>query len=182
MATATDRTPSTRSIKSPTVNGLNGLNGFHTPPISPAKLTVSKGRANGLSPGPKRISSANYSSSGTWSSGGQQLSIVDETSFALKRKSMSELGAGVAQDVEDTSFLVLVDMIRKERLTTLPHKGSAWDTVLIRALYFAEHLHSFEKALQGFAGGSNTAAQLGYGHTRILLEVRSLTSDCYGTC
>lgn len=50
-------------------------------------------------------------------------------------------------------------------------QGSTWDTVLIRALYFAEHLNRFEVAVQGLASGSNAAAQLGYGHARLLLEV-----------
>lgn len=84
---------------------------------------------------------------------------------------MSELGSGVSQSTSDTSFINLVEWIRNERLATIPHKGSKWDKVLIRALYFAEQLHGFESAIQGFALESNAAAQLGYGHARLLLEV-----------
>jgi len=84
---------------------------------------------------------------------------------------MSELGAGVFQSVEETSFVNLVEYIRQERLSTLPHKGSRWDTALIRAIYFADKLQKFESSVQGFASGSNAAAQLGYGHVRLLLEV-----------
>ena len=81
-------------------------------------------------------------------------------------------GAGVYQSVGDTSFVGFLEWIRSERLTTLPHKGSRWDRVLIRALFFAEQLHKFDMAIQGFALDSNAAACLGYGHARLLLEVR----------
>ena len=84
---------------------------------------------------------------------------------------MAELGAGVYQDVSDVSYVGFLEWIRSERLTTLPHKGSRWDKVLIRALYFAEQLHNFDQAIQGFALDSSAAAAIGYGHARLLLEV-----------
>ena len=123
------------------------------------------------SPGGKRVSSATWSGLGGRSQGSQKLPFVEDTAIALKRKSMSELGAGVFQNVEETSFVNLVEYIRQERLATLPHKGSRWDTALIRAIYFADKLNTFETSIQGFASGTNAAAQLGYGHVRLLLEV-----------
>lgn len=89
----------------------------------------------------------------------------------LKRKSASELGAGISGTADNIGFINLVEWIRSERLHTLPHKGSRWDTVLIRALYFAERLHGFEMALKGQAVDAEQAAQLGYGHVKVLLEV-----------
>lgn len=86
---------------------------------------------------------------------------------------MSELGAGVYQNIGDVSFINFLEWIRSERLTTLPHKGSRWDRVLIKALYFAEQLHNFDAAIQGFALDSSAAASLGYGHAQLLLEVCS---------
>jgi hypothetical protein len=88
---------------------------------------------------------------------------------------MSELGAGVYQAINDASFITYLEWIRSERLTTLPHKGSRWDRVLIRALYFAEQLHNFHIAIQSFALDSSVAAGLGYGHAQLLLEVRSIS-------
>jgi len=85
---------------------------------------------------------------------------------------MAELGAGVHQSISNVSYVNLLEWIRSERLTTLPHKGSRWDKVLIRALYFAEQLHKFEQAVQSFAVDSSAAAAVGYGHARLLLEVR----------
>lgn len=84
---------------------------------------------------------------------------------------MSELGVGVSQSITNVSFINLIEAIRNERLATLPHKGSRWDRVLIRAQYFAEQLHHFDVAIQGFALDSSAAAELGYGHARLLLEV-----------
>lgn len=106
------------------------------------------------------------------SGGAEKTSIVRDTAMALKRKSASALGAGISDTADSVDFIRLVEWIRTERLQTLPHKGSKWDTVLIRALYFAERLHGFEKALTGHAVDVEPASQLGYGHIRLLLEVR----------
>jgi hypothetical protein len=84
---------------------------------------------------------------------------------------MAELGAGVYRDLSDVSYIKFLEWIRAERLTTLPHKGSRWDKVLIRALYFAEQLHKFDQAIQAFAVDSNVAAAIGYGHAQLLLGV-----------
>lgn len=104
--------------------------------------------------------------------GAEKTSVVIDTAMALKRKSASALGAGISDTADNVGFIQLVEWIRTERLQTLPHKGSKWDTVLIRALYFAERLHGFETALSGHALEVESACQLGYGHIRILLEVR----------
>lgn len=105
------------------------------------------------------------------SSRNNKTTIVRDTAVALKRKSISELGAGISETADKVNFIELVEWIRSERLSTLPHKGSKWDTCLIRALYFAERLHGFETALKGHAQDIDPAAHLGYGHTRLLLEV-----------
>ena len=102
----------------------------------------------------------------------QRTAVVRDTAISLKRKSIAELGAGISETADKVTFIELVEWIRAERLSTLPHKGSKWDTVLIRALYFTERLHGFEKALKGHALDNEPAAHLGYGHTRLLLEVR----------
>jgi hypothetical protein len=102
---------------------------------------------------------------------GYKIGFVQESALSLKKKSMAELGVGVYQEIADVSFVNFLEWIRSERLTTLPHKGSKWDKVLIRALYFAEQLHNFDTAIQSFAIDSGAAAALGYGHARLLLEV-----------
>lgn len=105
-----------------TTNGSKGTNGLSSPTASPASPRGLKGSANGLSSASKRLSSANYSSIGERSQGSSKLPVVEDNALVLKRKSMSELGAGVYQSVENTSFIDLVEWIRQERITTLPHK------------------------------------------------------------
>jgi hypothetical protein len=104
-------------------------------------------------------------------------SLVHDSAIAIRRKSALELGSGVLQSVSETSFIKLVQWIRAERLSSLPHQGSTWDTVLIHALYVAERLHKFETAIQGFAHGTNAAAELAYSHLRLLLELGYDNSD-----
>jgi hypothetical protein len=122
-----------------------------------------------------------FSSSSKVGSGGRgqsnKISVVHDSAIAIKRKSALELGSGVLQSVGETSFIKLVQWIRAERLASLPHQGSTWDTVLIRALYVAERLHKFETAIQGFAHGTNAAAELAYSHMRLLLELGHDNSD-----
>ncbi|KAH8730903.1 hypothetical protein GQ44DRAFT_672903 [Phaeosphaeriaceae sp. PMI808] len=109
--------------------------------------------------------------------GGYKIGLVQENALALKKRSMAELGAGVYQSVSNVSYVNFLEWIRSERLTTLPHKGSRWDKVLIRALYFAEQLHKFEQAVQSFALDSSSAASVGYGHAQLLLELSHNNSE-----
>lgn len=152
----------------------NGMNGLRTPPHSPASVLHAKGRRNSLSS--SRALSGNFGSMNQLArraTGGYKIAFVQESAAALKKKSMAELGVGVHQTISDVSFVSFLEWIRSERLTTLPHKGSRWDRVLIRALYFAEQLHNFDLAIQGFALDSSVAAALGYGHAQLLLGVRA---------
>lgn len=192
MAT-TMRMPATPTLKSPSANGFGNVSpsaSYH----GMGSSGYSAGRVNGTngsSPSnnrqrptfgraASRVSSVNTSQviqrrshSHHFGSGSYKLSLVSETSSSLKRKSMSELGAGVSQSVSSTTFIQFIEWIRSERLATLPHKGSRWDKVLIRAQHFAEQLNGFDAAIRAFAVDSSTAAEIGYGHAKLLLEVSS---------
>lgn len=148
------------------------INGFATPPESSKAFTYKRSGLNGYAG--SRTVSGNYSSINQvvyQGNNGLKVGFVQETAAALKKKSISQLGTGVYQSVAGTTFIHLLEWIRTERLTTLPHKGSRWDRVLIRALFFAEQLHNLNTAVQGFALDSHAAASLGYDHARLLLEV-----------
>jgi hypothetical protein len=163
-------------MMSPALSAANGLNGAHTPPLSPAFAQRPKMRARPSSRASTQTGGRIFSQStqnGRQALNGYKLGLVQESAIAMKRTSTSELGVGVYQTIEQVSFVNFLEWIRAERLTTLPHQGSRWDRVLIRALYFAEQLHRFDTAIQGFAIDSNTAAALGYGHAKLLLEVRT---------
>lgn len=168
MQRPTSITASSTPQKPAATNGTNGLSnsGYFSPPSSPSI------HFGGSTRGSTRMTSS-YSALRSSFIGGQQQksSIVRDTAYTLKRKSASELGAGISETADNVSFIHLVEWIRSERLQTLPHKGSRWDTVLIRALYFAERLHGFETGLKAHASETEHAAHLGYGHIRLLLEV-----------
>jgi hypothetical protein len=103
--------------------------------------------------------------------------LVQDSAASLRKRSAAELGAGVYQSIGNVSYVAFLEWIRSERLTTLPHKGSRWDKVLIRALYFAEQLHKFELAVRPFAQDSSSAAIIGYGHAQLLLELSHHNSE-----
>ncbi|KAF2036681.1 hypothetical protein EK21DRAFT_105994 [Setomelanomma holmii] len=159
--------------------GLNGTNGVLSPPSSPQALYRSKGRLPSFtsSRAPSNVFSTTKATRRTNGGGSYKIGFVEESAVALRKRSMAELGAGVYQSVGNVSYVAFLEWIRSERLTTLPHKGSRWDKVLIRALYFAEQLHNFEKAIQGFALGSSSAAAIGYGHAQLLLELSHDNSE-----
>ena len=141
--------------------------------MSPKGVLRPKGRLGSFTS--SRATSGNFamkSLSKRGASGGSyKIGFVQESAISLRKRSFNELGAGVSNNISDVSYVNFLEWIRAERLTTLPHKGSRWDKVLIRALYFAEQLHNFDQAIQGFALDSQAAAAVGYGHARLLLEV-----------
>nr|POE74801.1 hypothetical protein CFP56_37332 [Quercus suber] len=171
MPVGTPKSATTGTSKN--VNGVNSHSAVFSPPGSPSPITsFHKRRESGQSNGFSRMSSLNYGAGPrSQLGGGNKMALVQDSALTLKRKSMSELGAGVSQSVDDTTFIGFVEWIRSERLQSLPHKGSKWDSVLIRALYFAERLHQFDNGLQNFAHGSSAAANIGFGHARLLLQL-----------
>jgi hypothetical protein len=155
------------------MNSVNGTNAVFSPPQSPQAAFRSKGRLPSFTS--SRAPSGNFGamkSINKRASGSYKIGFVQESAISLRKRSMAELGAGVYQSIGDVSYVRFLEWIRSERLTTLPHKGSRWDKVLIRALYFAEQLHNFEQAVHSFAHDSISAAAIGYGHAQLLLEVR----------
>ncbi|UPX15179.1 uncharacterized protein EKO05_0005636 [Ascochyta rabiei] len=164
------------SPKVSSVNGFgghNGTSGVLSPPMSPKGALRTNGRLGSFTS--SRATSGNFGVKSFGkrgaSGGGYKIGFVQESAVALRKKSMADLGAGVHQSISDVSYVDFLEWIRAERLTTLPHKGSRWDKVLIRALYFAEQLHNFDQAIQSFALDSQAAAAVGYGHARLLLEL-----------
>lgn len=89
---------------------------------------------------------------------------------SLHRRSGDELGTS-ASALLNTSYVSILEWIRAERMSHLPPEGSSYDKVLGWAQLFVERLHSFDSAIQEFAGDSYLAAQLSYGYCAMLLEV-----------
>ena len=153
---------------------FNGSNGVFSPPQSPSGAFHAKGRLSSFTS--SRPASGNFSAIKPFNkrangASAYKIGLVQESANSLRKRSMVELGAGIYQGISNVSYVNFLEWIRAERLTTLPHKGSRWDKVLIRALYFAEQLHKFDQAIQAYALDSSTAAAIGYGHAQLLLEV-----------
>jgi anion-transporting ArsA/GET3 family ATPase len=150
-----------------------------SPVDSPGALFRNKGRLSSFAS--SRATSGNFGSIKSPkkrlnSTGNYQNLFVQESAAALADRSKKALGVA-HEGICDVTYVSFLEWIRSERLTTLPHKGSRWDRVLIRALYFAEQLHKFEQAIQPFAHNASSAATVGYGHAQLLLELSHHNSE-----
>ncbi|KAL4895080.1 hypothetical protein BDV59DRAFT_159644 [Aspergillus ambiguus] len=91
---------------------------------------------------------------------------------SLKRRNGDDLGSSVSsQIINGTSHESLLDWIRGQRMSLLPPEGSAYDKVLAWAQLFVERIHSFDRAIEPFAGDSFLAAELAYGYCNMLLDL-----------
>jgi hypothetical protein len=91
---------------------------------------------------------------------------------SLKRRNGDELGSSASsQFINGVSYASLLDWIRGQRMSLLPPEGSPYDKVLAWAQLFIERIHSFDLAIEPFAGDSFLAAELAYGYCNMLLEV-----------
>jgi hypothetical protein len=106
----------------------------------------------------------------------RRMSTVDTSSLTnvvqlLTRRSSDDFGSGASSTLMNTSHDYLLDWISSQRMSHLPPEGSSYDKVLGWAQLFAERLHSFDQAIEQFAGESNIATQLSYGYCALLLEL-----------
>ena len=111
-------------------------------------------------------------SSGVRTTSGRYVTTyVKEQHSVIRDQCRQKLGAGLSTNVFDTSFVGLLEWIRSERLTRIPHKGGAWDRVLSAAQYFAEQVQSLHLTTQNFTAGTDSAATLVFGQCLLLLEL-----------
>lgn len=96
--------------------------------------------------------------------------IVEEQYLHVRHRCQRELGVGVGLHVLDTSYPDLLEWIRDERLTRLPHKGGSWDRVLISAQHFADQVSRLGHAIELFAPSSEPASNLVFGQCLLLLQ------------
>ena len=104
--------------------------------------------------------------------GAADSSGISNVVSSLKRRSSEELGSGTSAKLLSASHDSILGWIREQRMSQLPAEGSSYDRVLSWVTLFVERLHSFETAVEEFAGDSYLAAQLAYGYCALLLEVR----------
>ncbi|PYH76863.1 NACHT domain protein [Aspergillus uvarum CBS 121591] len=99
--------------------------------------------------------------------GGGGSTLADVVSSLTRRSS----DAMISSSITDADYATLLEWIRAERMRKLPPEGSSYDKALVWAALFVERLHSFDTALEQFAGDSHMAAQLAYVHCASLLEL-----------
>jgi hypothetical protein len=91
--------------------------------------------------------------------------------YSLKRRLSHELGSRTSAKLLSTTHDSVIDWISVQRMIHMPPEGSSYDKVLAWAQLFIERLHSFDLAIEQFAGDSYLAAQLAYGYCATLFEV-----------
>lgn len=101
----------------------------------------------------------------------KKLEFVREQNLVIRRRCQHELGAEASAHIVGTSHADILQWIQSERLTRLPHKGTAWDRVLSATQYFVEQVQLFEAALMPFIADSEGASQFIFGQCLLLLKV-----------
>lgn len=135
--------------------------------LSPApSLSSPRGNKRAASSQVKRWNQARNTSSHLTS-----VNIVKDQYIVIRQKCLSNFGARVGSYVFDTSYAGLLDWIRHERITRLPHKGGSWDRVLIGAQYFAAQVDRLREAITLFTPECDAASHLVFGQCLLLLEV-----------
>lgn len=103
-------------------------------------------------------------------------SNISDVVYSLKRRSSDELGTTTSAKLLNVTYDGILEWIRSQRLSHVPPEGSSYDKVLAWAQLFVDRLHSFDLAIEEFAGDSYLATQLTYGYCAILLDVSVLHS------
>ncbi|KFA51835.1 hypothetical protein S40293_04090 [Stachybotrys chartarum IBT 40293] len=98
-------------------------------------------------------------------------SNISDVVYSLKRRSSDELGTATSAKLLNVTYDGILEWIRSQRLSHVPPEGSSYDKVLAWAQLFVDRLHSFDLAIEEFAGDSYLATQLTYGYCAILLDL-----------
>lgn len=100
-------------------------------------------------------------------SDGEKSMLADVVDSLARRSS----DAMISTKILETDYATVLEWIGAERMEKLPAEGSSYDKTLVWAALFVERLHSFDKAIEEFAGDSHLAAQLAYVHCASLLKL-----------
>lgn len=73
--------------------------------------------------------------------------------------------------LDETSIESFIDFLNKERLTSMPHRGSRWDRALRSAEYFALQISSYADLIERFTPGSLDGVNVGLASCCLLLQV-----------
>lgn len=82
--------------------------------------------------------------------------------------------------LNEMSIEVFIDFLNKERLTSMPHRGSRWDKALRSAEYFALQISSYAELLEEFTPNSLAGVNIGLASCRLLLQVSKAPQEYTG--
>jgi hypothetical protein len=101
----------------------------------------------------------------------QQVTILEDTIKTTRSKLICHLKHFDDEYVRAMTLDTFLDYIERQRLSTMPRRGSRWDKVLKWAEFFGLQISGYEIALDSFVPQSNIAAQLIWASCRTLIEV-----------
>lgn len=101
----------------------------------------------------------------------QQVTILEETIKTTRSKLTYHLKHFDDVYVSAMTLDGFLDYIERQRLSTMPRRGSRWDKVLKWAEFFGLQISGYAIALDSFVPQSKIAAQLIWASCRTLIEV-----------
>lgn len=102
----------------------------------------------------------------------EQTSVEMTIAYARKRLT-TELVNVDEFFLNEMSIEAFIDFLNKERLTSMPQRGSRWDRALRSAEYFALQISSYAEILEEFTPSSLFGVNIALASCCLLLQVRT---------
>ena len=107
--------------------------------------------------------------------------MLHETVVSTWAKFIDDFGYVDEHYIRSITISGFLKYIERERLTSMPHRGSRWDKVLKWAEFFALQVSGYSTVVEPFVTDSKDASRLILTACRVLLEVNysSLLKVCH---
>lgn len=115
------------------------------------------------------------------SSNSDIITIIQETVMSKRGRIIAEFDNIDAALLDRMTIEGFSDYITRERLSSMPHRGSLWDRVLRWAEFYALQIATYEKTIGSFVPESRTAAKQIFTLLRSLLELGENNADALNT-
>ncbi|MCJ1395329.1 hypothetical protein MMC18_008490 [Xylographa bjoerkii] len=157
---------------------VNGLTNGHT--NGTAVTSTSKHNSHKESHSETQVTSSESRTSTTKTksetrvqfSSDQQITVLHETVLSTWAKFIEEFNHVDEHYISSTTISGFLKYIERERLTSMPHRGSRWDKVLKWAEFFALQVSGYSKVVEPFVPDSKDATKLILAACRVLLEIK----------
>lgn len=102
---------------------------------------------------------------------GSLITVIRDAVFGTRQRIISEFDRIDDTLLDNMTIAKFSDFITRERLSSMPHRGSLWDRVLRWAEFYALQIEAYSLAVNSFVPESRTAAKQIYTLLRALLEL-----------